>query len=1057
LKILLWSDVHSHNHRPFASYEGGMNSRLGDSLRVIDQITERAADCDVSAFLGDLGHVSPFPVNVFNELYERVRKLSEACPLLMLAGNHDLRGKYYSGDPTDIPFLKFMDFPDVYIAEVIDPGKDIVADNIFGDTSVMAFNHRREEDAAAIIKASKGADILLMHQEIYGADNEFGYMFRGGVHPDDLKKFKWVFTGHIHKPQIIDEKVVLVGAPLHINFGDVGDRGFFILDTETDELEVVQTEYPRFVTVGLGDDHPDDGNFYRTAQAKEKQREALKIPDWQEAVDAYCKIQKRPELAKVGRSIAGSVHKETITPQPFSLERIELENYGVFEKAEYDVQSGLHMVLGEVADQPGRSNGAGKTTMFEAISWVIYGRTSKGVKGAAVMKRDRKRGKKCSGTIVMSSERGELKITRVQKAGGSTLEAWLGDHHESGRVPDTQEWIINTLGVDYDFFCQMVYFSQEQAEFFSQMGDADRKRILGTLLGTRWYEAAEKEAKTCRESVDTEIGENKSETAHEERVLLDVVDEKERAESELKRWDKDRGSRASTTRGSVSHLEEQLEGASAKADEEKGRIESERDEDLARLERGYETQKSELADMESGVSGIKKSFDKAAEETRGKLETVEEQRAGMEGVDAFRKRLAKTEKRLEVARADEKEMVAKQAGLDADHRGLMSQLSKVKGKIGRMENLKPGVRCSTCFSEITKENVAGCIKEAEAEASGFRNDVDEVEKKQGGVGEELREVAALMKEWTGEADSVRLDIQLVEGLDKKVADLRSKSEGFEQRKAAAVAEAREKAKTLEVRIEKDHQSGVNNVTKRFEGQMATFTSGQQTEVTKIETRLEETKETLGRIEAETNPHTEGLDRLTTKAADHQKALVELAEQAVTQEEARETFDFWVRGFGREGIRAALLHDFCRVFTDEVNSTLSQMRVGMQAELSPATALKKKGEVRDRLDYRITTDAGDMAYQELSGGEKVRVDLASMLALNLIASRHFGIEQGLFGILVLDEVFSALDEDGVEVVYQIINGFTARAMYVISHNAAMKSLFDSVIVVVKEGTRSVLAV
>ena len=79
----------------------------------------------------------------------------------------------------------------------------------------------------------------------------------------------------------------------------------------------------------------------------------------------------------------------------------------------------------------------------------------------------------------------------------------------------------------------------------------------------------------------------------------------------------------------------------------------------------------------------------------------------------------------------------------------------------------------------------------------------------------------------------------------------------------------------------------------------------------------------------------------------------------------------------------------------------------------------------------------------------------MLALNLIASRHFGIEDGLFGILVLDEIFSSLDEAGVEVVYQIINGFTARSIFVISHDPSMKSMFDKVLTVVRDGTESIL--
>lgn len=1052
MKILLWSDLHAHNHRPFARYDDGMNSRLRDAMRVIDQITERAEDCDASVFLGDMFHVSPAPAPVFNEVYERVRKLAAACPLLMLAGNHDLRGKYYSGDPRDIPFLKFAQFPGVRIAEVNTLGVDKI-----GDLNVLAFNHRREEDAAEIIRECDGADLLLMHQEIYGADNEFGYMFKGGVHPDELtKKFRWVFNGHIHKPQIIDDRVVLVGAPMHINFGDVGDRGFFILDTEEDDIEVVQTEYPRFVTVALGEEHPDDGNFYRTEQAKEKKREALKIPDWQEAIDGFCQVLKRPDMVKAGRRIANSVDKETMTPQPFTLEHIEGENYGVFEKVSYDFNSGLHMVLGEVEDKPGRSNGAGKTTLFELISWILYGRTSKGVKGSSVMKRDRKKNKACRGTIVFSSPDGELKIERTQKAKGSTLDAWFGDHHETGRVPDTQEWIVNTLGVDYDFFVQMVYFSQEQAEFFSEMGDADRKRILGTLLGTRWYESAEKEAKRLRDVADDEISTLGSFKSQKEHLRSDTLAEVESAKTLRDRWEKDRDTRLAAAKGAVEHLEEELTKASSGADEERKRIEADRDEDIARLERGRKAQLAELGDLDATVRGIQENFDNAAESSRERLREAIELRKGFGEVGGLNTRLQAVEREQEAARAEEKSLVAGRAELRAEIKGLVQKSSELNAKISRMRALEPGTTCPTCYSDITAENVGRCVKETQNEASAVGSEIASLERKMTGLDSSMDVVCARIKRLDEDRQSLVLDIKAVEGMDKKIAELETKVESFEHRKAAAVAEAKEKAKTLEMRVEKDYQNGLGNVTKRFEAQMVAFTNGRQSEVTRLKTKIEGYRDGLKDIQAESNPHVDTVARLSSKVDDLDVAIASLKEKTALLEEDRETYVFWVHGFGREGIRSALLHDFCRVFTSEVNSTLSQMGVGMTAELSPGTELKsKKGEVRDRLDYRITTDAGEMSYEELSGGEKVRVDLASMLALNLIASRHFGIEDGLFGILVLDEIFSALDEAGVEIVYQIINGFTARSMYVISHDPTFKSLFDSVVTVVKSGTGSAL--
>ncbi len=1052
MKILLWSDVHCHIHRPFSRYENGMNSRLLDGLRIIDQVTEVASDCDLNVFLGDLGHVSPYPAPVFNELYDRIGVMAAECPMLMLAGNHDLRGKYYDGDPRDIPFLKFRQLGEIAIAEV-DTKMSTEAQGV----TMFAFNHRREADAAELIKAAGPHDLLLMHQEVFGADNEFGYTFRGGLHPDDLKKFKWVFTGHIHKPQILNERVVVVGAPLHINFGDVGDRGFFVLDTEKDDVEVHDTKFPRFITLAKGEEAADDGNFYRPEQAKEKQREALKIPGWDEAVEAYCRQQNHMEYVEAGRKIADATPKEIIAPQPFTIQHVELENFGVFTKEEYDVDAGLHMVIGEVMGVDGRSNGAGKTTLFEGISWVIYGRTSKGVKGASVMKRDRKRGKACKGVVVLASPNGELRIERTQKANGSSLEAWFGDHHEHGGVPDVQDWITSTLGVDYDFFQQMVYFSQEQAQFFSEMGDADRKRILGTLLGTRWYEAAEKEAKAQRDAARETIDQLESDIKHGEAVLGDATLSLERARTLTESWDKKHREDVDQAELNLAEVGVQLHKAKAGVVDQRAEIEAEKKADLADAMSGHEAAVKLLKERTAEELGeITEKFAKRADAIVGSLESARAKREKLGPAAKLEAEVKAAEAELVTQRDVAKSILRRHAAVTTLKDTVEGKISKIRMRIDDITDLKTGVRCQTCGSEITEDSKEACLDEmrkelaeAEAELEGHNTTIV-------GINEDAEKNHAELHAVEGRVKMADMGVRGAEKLETRIAELVTEQGNINKLREAELAEKKAELVAEAAEIARDDEALRARIEKRCADKLAKLESTRQAEVTRLEERVKQTKAELTRLEKETNPHTETSKLAAEKVAAQEKESKRLRGELNAEQDVLARAEFWVGGFGREGIRAALLHDFCRVFTNEVNDTLTQMGIGMSAELSPATELKsKKGEVRDRLDYRITTATGEMAYQELSGGEKVRIDLASMLALNLIASRHFGIEDGLFGILVLDEIFSSLDEAGVEVVYQILNGFTARSIYAISHDPSMKSMFDKVLTVLRSGTESVL--
>ena len=1055
MKILLWSDVHSHIHRPFAHYEDGMNSRLRDALNVIDQITKAAKKCDRNIFLGDLFHLAPPPAPAFNEVYERIAKLAATCPTFMIAGNHDLRNKYYSGDPRDIPFLKFEKLG-VKIIEVTTGASFEIGDKS-DSVSVFGFNHRRETDAAELIKDAGAHDILVMHQEVFGADNEFGYTFRGGVHPDDLDKFKWVFTGHIHKPQILNERVVVVGAPLHINFGDVGDRGYFILDTKKDDVEVFDTKFPRFVTLGHGEDAPDDDNFYRPEQAKEKKREALKIPDWEEAVESYCKQHHHVEYVDAGRAIANATPKELIAPQPFSIAHVELANFGVFTEAKYDVDSGLHMVIGDIMGGEGRSNGAGKTTLFEGISWVIYGRTSKGVRGASVMKRNRKRGKACKGSVVLTSPKGELRIERVQKASGSSLEAWLGDHHEEGRVPEVQAWIADTLGVGYEFFQQMVYFSQEQAEFFSEMGDADRKKILGTLLGTRWYESAEQEAKTQRDAAKDLLDTAQADLKHTDLVLEGLIGTRGTADDTVKRWDCEQKERVATAKTSVQCLKVDLSKAKAAVNEGRDEILADKKSELADAEEGHKVAMASLeARGKRNIIEATERLDESATEAEKSLATARKKRGVFGEAVTLEADLEKAEESLKNCRDAREEILERLGSVGGKQLAAGADVKRLEDKISDIENLRTGVRCSTCGAEITEDSKDTCVAEMEEDLVNAKAKLSGHSCAMSDITEERKAKETDIKEAEAQVKSARMTIKGAEKLDTKISTLVTKGENLKANRVMAIGAVEGELKTERVELSRDDSVLRSRIEKRHDEKLAELERTQQADVTRFEERLKQAKVEAKRFKAEKNPHIEARDNVAGDIKKREAEIVALRGDISVEEGRVETFKFWVAGFGREGIRAALLHDFCGVFTVEVNDTLTQMGIEMSAELSPSTELKsKKGEVRDRLDYKITTATGEMEYAELSGGEKVRIDLASMLALNLIASRHFGIEDGLFGILVLDEIFSALDEAGVEVVYQIINGFTARSIYVISHDPSMKSMFDKVLTVLRDGTESVL--
>ena len=97
-----------------------------------------------------------------------------------------------------------------------------------------------------------------------------------------------------------------------------------------------------------------------------------------------------------------------------------------------------------------------------------------------------------------------------------------------------------------------------------------------------------------------------------------------------------------------------------------------------------------------------------------------------------------------------------------------------------------------------------------------------------------------------------------------------------------------------------------------------------------------------------------------------------------------------------------------------------------------------------------TDAGKRVdYYHFSGGERRRIDILVIFVLQKF-KRHFSGFSCNF--LAFDEIFDGLDKTGVNDVLSCIENIfpEVTSIYVITHNDTIKSMFDNVISVSKEG-------
>lgn len=100
------------------------------------------------------------------------------------------------------------------------------------------------------------------------------------------------------------------------------------------------------------------------------------------------------------------------------------------------------------------------------------------------------------------------------------------------------------------------------------------------------------------------------------------------------------------------------------------------------------------------------------------------------------------------------------------------------------------------------------------------------------------------------------------------------------------------------------------------------------------------------------------------------------------------------------------------------------------------------------------DRDDFTYQNLSQGERRRLDLAILFTWRRIAILRNSCATNL---LVVDEVLdSSLDEEGINMAMNLFRSFKDSNIFVISHRETIQdSRFDKIIKVKKERQFSVI--
>ena len=652
-------------------------------------------------------------------------------------------------------------------------------------------------------------------------------------------------------------------------------------------------------------------------------------------------------------------------------------------------------------------NGAGKSSLLDAITWCIWG-TSRAGDSADSLIHSGESHMSVEFEFQLDNHRYAIKRARLKKGGGTTaLELWSGTHNlTEGTIKATQEKIINALHLTFETFTNSSYLRQGHADEFTTKGPTDRKRILADILGLDHYDKLEEKAKE-------KIKEIQSKLQLLEYQTLEI-------EAELSQKE-ERGNMKRLAEETIFKVEEKIKSLEEKIKNLREQRETLKisSEQRDKLSQNFLQNKKELQEIILQGKTRKEKIDtlrleleklKGTESELSKLKDLQEQKEKMDEI---------REKKLELE--SKFSQILGQLNLKKQKaQALNQEIEKLKMQLAGAE--KPGAKCPTCGQEIGKgekkhvhKNLTNQINSLEKELSKINFSPEE---------DQVKKMETVLK-------SLIFDPKVYQAICSKLKDLEKAQTDKEQMiKTQATLESEEKV-VAEMRI-------------LFQNKKAQV-------------------DTLEKEVAALPDLSEKLSRIDQKILETEQELTKVrSEEKNTLQKTKEAFEELERAFGKKGIQAMIIEACIPEIEEEANKLLAKltegrMKVTLQTQRETKTKLAdgERGIV-ETLDIIISDEMGERPYEMYSGGEAFRVNFCIRLALSKLLTHRAGAK---LQFLVIDEGFGSQDAPGrarlIEAIDAIRNDF--EKILVITHIEELKEEFPVRIEVSKNSAGSTFEV
>lgn len=358
-----------------------------------------------------------------------------------------------------------------------------------------------------------------------------------------------------------------------------------------------------------------------------------------------------------------------------TLLNVKIKGFGVFREEQVVnlAAPGLTLINGLNLDSTVLSNGSGKTTIFRAITWALYGTTIDGLKTDVINRQS----DAASVTIeFMIDDTYAYEVLRTRsKSGGKLFFKCTStfDDFTAQKQADTQLAISNMIG-DFDVFRCLSLFGQGDISRFASphVTDASRKEILSKLLGLSKFDDAREAARAAAKTASAARIAQRKKVEDTERAAARLLTKREEWGASLEL--------ATARRDKVSGRVDDLRARLASLEDKWSRIGTYTQDDKATL-KGFRKEEEEVIDLLDKVGELSDKIASRARQERIAIDTFAEGSCPTCGQEPPPGMLKKAEGKLKKAEVKLKKVDLQAAPLREELDDIREDIRKVKEKI----------------------------------------------------------------------------------------------------------------------------------------------------------------------------------------------------------------------------------------------------------------------------------------------------------------------------------------------------------------------------------------